>query len=192
MDTPAVTVVTPLGCVVLDGGLAARQLCNDLGITMDSIFVVGPVMVSFTTAHTVHTVVPAAALQDCYVSAGGYIAHAQHVNWVGVARISNVWRARDRYVLGCEGTGLVELRPGLLFQVCPFESVDVTSVSVLELFNYNYPGDYQFIMRPSVQFLRELRACCTHCLRSDGWVIADVRQCALSRFLSIWTLGPNT
>lgn len=192
MSAPAITVITPLGCVVIDGGVASQMLCQDLGITVHSIHVLGPYMVSLTATEAVSATLPASALQDCYVSARGYIVHSSAANCLcmGVTRVLSVWRAEHRYVLGCDGAGLVELRQGLFFRVCKFEAALARGVRVLELYNYNFLGEYQTVLFPSEQLLRDLTACCTHCLlHEDGWVVVDVRECELAVFLS--ALAPS-
>ncbi|AQY16717.1 MC145 [Molluscum contagiosum virus subtype 2] len=180
-------VITPLGRMHLRADMRTRVMCVDFGVTMDTLRVLGPyvVMVPMLEPASASLLAPR-ALRDCYVAAHGVLLHCSELAYLcaPMTRIFAVLRARRRYVLCCDDYDVLRTHVGgSAFSVRRFTDTDFERVRVLELYNYNYGGEYQLVLLPSVRLLRQLQSCATYCLDDGhGWLAVDACECPLSRF----------
>lgn len=163
-------------------------MCYELGIDADTIHIMGPYIVSMPKCIRPCATVPAAALRDCYISTHGHIVHCSvmHCQRMRVTRVHSVFMMRNKYLLSCDEAGEMQLQRGHFFKMCRFADVCAREVRVLTLYNYNFAGEVQTILCPDAQLIHDLCACCVHGLFDGaGWLVADARECSLSRFLRL-------
>ncbi|ASK51333.1 MHC class II antigen presentation inhibitor [Eptesipox virus] len=165
---------TPLGAICYNTDEEYSFICSNIGIT--SVSSIGPYkLATFDIKHIDISNINVDYLENFYLSFNGILVHCSKINRVTnpITNIYHAFVANKNLIIVCDFKPITFIKDGIKFYV--ENNKNILTCSVLEI--YNYKNNYEFILNPSKEFLKEIYLSCHICFSdNNGWIIADCKK----------------